>query len=1021
MRPTDDTTSLGRVSYLSIHSLGVSLILQTAALVFVSHFLLPDTVVQGATSITPTTGAGNLGTAITPSQNVYGITGGESVGSNLFHSFGQFSVGTGDIAQFQTTTLVPDTMVSNILGRVTGGSPSNIFGTVDSIAYYPNANLFLMNPNGILFGPGAQINVGGMAHFTTSDYLRLSNGVRFEALPSAQDALLSTASVAAFGFLGSNPAAITVQGSKLTLANGTGLSLVGGNRGFIYTDPDTGATASVSDGVTITEANLSAPSGQINLASVASPGEILYLGLQPAPNINGQSFTNMGNIKLSQGTILDVSSDASGTVRIRSGQLEIIDSTLSADTDNLNGAPTAINLNINGNISITDTRGLPVITARTSGDGNSGLIDMRSSNLQATSTSFNNFALIESRTFGAGRGGDITLTATDTIHANGGLFLTDSGTGGPGNGGNIIINATTVQLENIGLSTGDFIDITTSQLASGAAGNLTITADRLQLNNSIFDSGAFLSQTAGDVTLNVHEITATGTQISALGFSGGGAITINTDSVVLTETTTIENNIVSGQGGGITINARVVELTNGAGLVSTTFGDGQAGNISITATDHFTMAGSETDSNPTGLFSNSVGELGSGNAGSVIVTTPKLEMSGGARINTITEGSGRGGDVIITTSGDISISGEYPFNLPEPIFSIGTIGPSGIFTTTRGSDFCIGTCGDAGHISITAGSLNLGSGAQIDSGTASTGRGGDTIVHATNEILMSGTLRDGSPVGTFSRTIGTDPGSGSGGNITLTAGQSFTISTGASVSASSTGPGNTGNIQIDAGNQFAMTNSSVITEANQASGGAIKITTNPSGTVQLTNSTISASVLDGTGGGGSVDIDPLYVILLNSQILARADQGPGGNITINITNGGLFLPDANSVVSASSGNPANGTVTIQSPNAPGSGKIHPLGKIPLEATSLLNQHCAALAGGEFSSFTVAGRNSLPTEPSSWLTSPLYAAGVGLGVKAEGGKAEGERLETPPLSLRQIAPAGFLTQAFAVDWSAGCQS
>ena len=117
----------------------------------------------------------------------------------------------------------------------------------------------------------------------------------------------------------------------------------------------------------------------------------------------------------------------------------------------------------------------------------------------------------------------------------------------------------------------------------------------------------------------------------------------------------------------------------------------------------------------------------------------------------------------------------------------------------------------------------------------------------------------------------------------------------------------------------------------------------------------------------------------------------------------------------------NGTVTIQSTNAPISGQIQPLGKTPLIATALLNQRCASLAGGEFSSFTVAGRDSLPTEPGSWLASPLYAAGAGLGIKAEGVKAEGERLETPLLMLRQIASAEFLTQVFAVEGSSSCQS
>jgi hypothetical protein len=231
-----------------------------------------------------------------------------------------------------------------------------------------------------------------------------------------------------------------------------------------------------------------------------------------------------------------------------------------------------------------------------------------------------------------------------------------------------------------------------------------------------------------------------------------------------------------------------------------------------------------------------------------------------------------------------------------------------------------------------------------------------------------------------------------------------------------------------------MMNSSVTTEADAASGGTIKITTTSSGTVHLIDSTISASVADGPGEGGNISIDPQYVILQNSQILAQAAGGQGGAITIIITNGGLYLPDANSIVNADSGSGVNGTVTIQSPNAPISGQIQPLGAAPLPATSLLNQHCAALAGGEFSSFTVAGRDSLPAEPGSWLTSPLAMLNAGMGgeMTAEGVKREGERVEdrtlraspagqTSLLSMRRIAPAGFLTQAFAVDRSAGCQS
>ena len=146
------------------------------------------------------------------------------------------------------------------------------------------------------------------------------------------------------------------------------------------------------------------------------------------------------------------------------------------------------------------------------------------------------------------------------------------------------------------------------------------------------------------------------------------------------------------------------------------------------------------------------------------------------------------------------------------------------------------------------------------------------------------------------------------------------MNNGGSITASSTSPGNTGNIQINAGNQFSMANSTVTTEANQSGGGVIKITTNPSGTVQLTDSVISASVLDGTGGGGSVNIDPQFVVLQDSQILAQAVQGPGGNISIT-TN--VLMPDANSVISASSQFGQQGTIIIQSPISPASGKIIP--------------------------------------------------------------------------------------------------
>src|ERR1051325_6154396 len=139
-------------------------------------------------------------------QTQFDITGGTRPGgsANLYHSFGNFNVPNNNIANFLNDSGLP---TSNILGRVTGGNISNIFGTIQTTGI-GSANLFLMNPAGFLFGPTATVNVGGMVSFTTADYLRLTDNARFNAIPGPADALLTASPVAAFGFLGSNPGAI---------------------------------------------------------------------------------------------------------------------------------------------------------------------------------------------------------------------------------------------------------------------------------------------------------------------------------------------------------------------------------------------------------------------------------------------------------------------------------------------------------------------------------------------------------------------------------------------------------------------------------------------------------------------------------------------------------------------------------------------------------------------------------------------------------------------------------------------
>ena len=986
---------------------------------------------QATTSITPTNGTGNLDTTITPTGPLYNITGGTRAGTNLFHSFGNFTVGAADTANFLNTPVngsLP--LTTNILGRVTGGNPSSIFGTVQTTGF-GNANLFLMNPAGFLFGPNATVNVGGMVAFTSADYLKLTDNARFNAIPNATaDALLSASPVAAFGFLGSIPGAITVQGSQFTVTDRSGISLVGGNIAI---------QSGTLEDTTVQPAILSAPGGQINLVSAASPGEVL------TSNFDSSANMTLGSITLSEGTVLNVSANTAGTIRIRGGQFMITDASLSADTGNTNGAPVAIGINVTEDMSLTDTRGVPVIAARTNGSGDAGEIRISSGNLTATSSfvdpDFLPTTLIDSHTLGEGRGGDVHIT-TGNLAVSGtttnSFFFIDSGTAGNGRGGNVTINAETVDLDVTSISTGQ---LTASALladtsgVNGSAGNVTITADTFQLKNSVLDTSATLGQSefqkGGDITITARDISMKDTQVTSLAFDGGGTFTIKADRLV-TDFTSFETDTVSGQGGAISVEAHVVELTNGSSLISTTFGDGNAGNISLTAGNHVKILGDlgtnpQAVFQPSGLFSNSFGFLGSqGNAGDVIVTTPTIEMVAG-RINTVTASSGQGGNVTLNVTDSISISGEFPSDrlIVPSIFDIGPLAPSGIVTSTVGSEFCAGPCGNAGNVSISTGSLSMASGSQINSGTNSTGNGGLITINTSDTISLSGRLSNGSPVGVFSSSIGAEPDAGSGGNITLTTGQSFTVSNGASVSASSTGPGNAGNITVNAGQSLDLDDSSIKTEAAQASGGNIDIQAIDQ--VRLVNSTISTTVLGGAGSGGNITIDPNVVVLQNSQVIAQAVQGAGGNITITTP---LFLADSTSLVSASSQFGLNGTVTIQSPTSNLSGSLGTLSSKTSQAQSLLTQRCAALANGQASSFVVAGREQLPSDPGSWLTSPLALAGLDADPFKDGTVAEGDSnlaprtsglLANDRVSLRRLTPAGFLIANFADSEATGCHS
>jgi hypothetical protein len=267
---------------------------------------------------------------------------------------------------------------------------------------------------------------------------------------------------------------------------------------------------------------------------------------------------------------------------------------------------------------------------------------------------------------------------------------------------------------------------------------------------------------------------------------------------------------------------------------------------------------------------------------------------------------------------------------------------------------------------VAVGRLSLTGGAQISSGSGiaagdrlvvGSGKGGTVAVAVTETAAFSGTE---------SGLVTTTAGAGRGGNIRLRARQ-VQLTGGAVISAKSDGTGNAGDIHIIAADTFVSRDSAITTAAALASGGNIEV--HAPTMVRLQHSTMTATVAGGAEtAGGTITIDPEFVVLAGSQIIARANQGTGGDIRIQA---GVFLADPASQVDASSTVGIDGSVDIRAPVTNLSGSLVPLPQRFVPATPLLRERCAQrLRSGQVSSFVVAGREGIPAEPGGVLPSSL---------------------------------------------------
>jgi filamentous hemagglutinin family protein len=960
---------------------------------------------------------------------------GKQVGSNLFHSFGNFGLATGESAAFSGPATI-----NNVIGRVTGGNQSSIDGKIQSTI--TGANLYLINPSGIVFGPHATVDVKGSFHASTADYLKMSDGTKFQATnPDAST--LSAAPPAAFGFLTPRPAAITVNGTTLGPVPGT-LGVVAGP-------------------VSIAGAALSAPAGTIHVTSVAGTGEV---PVDPR-NTPDLTVTSLGPLSVSGGSVLDVSNRANrgsgGSVFIRSGALTINSSEINADNfgsgtggmislrgDNqvgLSGSTrvhaVAQSLGRGPDIVVESAGSLAITTGSTVSASTSGLGTGGDVRVNAEALMISSFGGISSDTSASGSGGSVIVNAGIlTITPNGSIGTRTSATGkggsitvtvpgalsidgtatfgvtgitalaGPGstgNAGNITVNAGTLRLVTNGLISADTL------IGAGNAGTVTVNvAGKLSIDGTsqvlatgISSESGFGLGKAGLVRVNAGSLAITnGGQISASTFGPGAggdvAVTVTDDVVITGRLGILAETFGSGSGGNVSVTAGRVRIASDGVIATDTQRprSGNAGSVSLNVVGPLTIDGTAQTSF-TGISSSSL-RASNGNVGNVKISAGTLSMTNSGTISTRTDGVGAGGTVaigidgdaalrggaVITTSttgvgdaGSVDVTARGPLTLSDPGSSITASATS----TARGN---------AGSVRVSASQIALMAGSEISSTAAGTGAGGTVTVTTPGALVLDGA----GDANTQIAASVTGPQSGSGGTVTVNA-DILTIRGGAKIASSTAGQGRGSNVQITAASDIVLTDrGSQITARSTGSGdmGAIAVSTvrllmNNSAAIltdavspmanggnimlhvrdllYLVASEINTSVKGETGNGGNITIDPQFVILDHSSIIAQAIAGHGGNIMIAADQ---FMQSSDSLVSASSQTGVSGTVVIN-------GLVNANGALVVLSTQLrgrtevLREACAARESRPTSSLVDAGRGGLPQDPEATLPA-LYIAG-----------------------------------------------
>lgn len=726
---------------------------------------------------------GNLSTTVSSADGRnFVIENGDRRGNNLFHSFREFSIPTGGSAFFNNS---PD--VQNIFGRVTGNSPSQINGLLRANG---SANLFLLNPNGILFGENAQLNLGGSFIGSTASSIRFADGTEFSAVNPIRTNLLTISVPTGLQFGEQSGRIINRSQAPLAQSRFSGLQ--------VATDR---TLALIGSGIRFENGNVIAFGGRVELGSVA-PGSLVTF-TTPDFAMNYEQVEDFRDINLRR-SLVDVSGPGGGDVQLQGRRIRFQNSS--------------------------------EVAATTFGDQPGGLLLFRASE---------SLELFQ------------TFTSTTTAITRGIASLVAPGATGQGSRVRIETPRLTFQKASVIVVT----------FGRGNAGDITIRADQFDILNPLNDA-----------------ITST--------FSG-----------ILSTTLSQEG----GDGGNVRIVSDRIRLENGGLIATGTFGNGDAGNMTIRANQFEAIGTGYNGIQFSGIDTSLPTASASGQGGDLGLTVGQLRLIDGGTISASTSGSGNAGSVMINAD-SIDISGvaarpsaqtnrRFRSSITAASLPFSVLTPPNIPQNTPANTLR----GSAGSVTINSDRLSVRDGGQISvSNLSRSGNAGNLNITANSVDLETGRLE--------ARVRG-----GNQGNV---------------------------NVNIDSGILQLRQRSRIITNAQ------------------------------GQATGGNINLNADFILASeNSDISANSEGSFGGQVQINAESvfGTEFRPrltsDSDITASSDRGAAFSGTVSLDTPGLdPGQG-LTALPTTIVDASQQIENTCSA----QGNRFVITGRGGIPDDPGTIIS------------------------------------------------------